>query len=53
MWDQTDEFAKQSRCSIAYYLMSFISKSYKIIFDRAIDTPVYGKDVVYGFNAIQ
>ena len=27
IWDQTDGCAKQYRCSIAYYLMSFLSKS--------------------------
>ena len=26
MWDQTDGCAKQYRCSIAYYLMSFLSE---------------------------
>ena len=26
MWDQTDGCAKQYRCSIAYYLMSYLSK---------------------------
>ena len=27
MWDQTDGCAKQYRCSIAYYLMSYISRT--------------------------
>ena len=53
MWDQTDGCAKQYRCSIAYYLMSYLSKSYKIVFDRAVDTPGHGKYVVDGFNAVQ
>ena len=53
MWDQTDGCAKQYRCSIAYYLMYFLSKSYQIILDRDIDTPGHGKDVVDGFNAVQ
>ena len=48
MWDQTDGCTKQYRCSIAYYMMSFLSKSYQIIFDRAVDKPGYGKDVVGG-----
>ena len=52
MWDQTDACAKQYRCSIAYYLMSYLSKSYQIVLDRAVDTPVHGKDVVYGFNDV-
>ena len=33
--------------------MSFISKSYQIVLDRAVDTPGHGKDVVDGFNAVQ
>ena len=31
----------------------FLSKSYKIILDRAVDTPGHGKDVLDGFNAVQ
>ena len=53
MWDQTDGCVKQYRCSIAYYLMSYLSKSYQIVLDRAVDTPGHGKDVVDGFNAVQ
>ena len=53
MWDQTDGCAKQYRCSIAYYLMSYLSKSYQIILGRSVDTPGHGKDVVDGFNAVQ
>ena len=53
MWDQTDGCAKQYRCSIAYYLMSYLSTSYQIVLDRAVDTPGNGKDVVDGFNAVQ
>ena len=53
MWDQTDGCAKQYRCSIAYYMTSFLSKSYQIVIDRAVDTPGHGKDVVDGFNAVQ
>ena len=53
MWYQTYGCAKQYRCSIAYYLMSYLSTSYQIFLDRAIDTPGYGKDVVDGFNAVQ
>ena len=33
--------------------MSFLSKSYHIVLDRAIDTPGHGKDVVDGFNIVQ
>ena len=50
MWDQTDGCAKQYRCSIVYYLMSYLSKSYQIVIDKAVDTPGNGKDVVDGIN---
>ena len=53
MRDQTDGCAKQYRCSIAYYMMSFLSKSYQNFLDRAVDTPGHVKDVVDGFNAVQ
>ena len=52
MWDQTDGCAKQYMCSIAYYLMSYLSKSYQFFLDRAVDTPGRVKDVVNGFNAV-
>ena len=52
MWDRTDGCAKQYRCSIAYYLMSYLSKPYQIVLDRDVYTPGHGKDVVDGFNAV-
>ena len=33
--------------------MSYLSTSYQIVLDRAVDTPGHGKDVVDGFNAVQ
>ena len=53
MWDQTDRCAKQYRCSIAYYLMSYLSKSYQIVIDRAVDTLSHGQYVVGVFNDVQ
>ena len=53
IWDKTYGCAKQYMCSIAYYLMSFISKLYQIVLDRAGDTSDHVKDVVDGFNAVQ
>ena len=53
MWDQTDGCAKQYRFSIAYYLMYYLSTSYQIVLDRAVDKPAHGKYVVDGFNAVQ
>ena len=53
MWDQTDGCAKKYRCSIAYYLMSYLSTSYQIILHRAVDTPGHGKYIVHGFKAVQ
>ena len=52
MWDQTDACTKQYRCFIAYYLMYYLSTSYQIVVDRAVDTLGHGKDVVDGFNAV-
>ena len=53
MQDQTDGCGKQYMCSIAYYLMSYLSKSPKIVLDRNVDTLGHGKDVVDGLNAVQ
>ena len=53
MWDQIYGYAKKYMCSIAYYLMSFISKSYQIVLGRAVDTPGHGKYVFDGFNDVQ
>ena len=53
MWDQTYGCKNQHRCSIAYYLMSYVSTSYQIVLDRAVDTPGHGQYVVNGFNAVQ
>ena len=53
MWDQIDVCAKQYRCSVAYYLMSYLSKSYQIVLDRFVYTTCHVKDVVNGFNYVQ
>ena len=53
MWDKTYGCTKQYRCSIAYYQIYFLSKSYKVVLDVAVDTPGHGKDVVGGFDTVQ
>ena len=53
MLDQINGCTKLYRCFIAYYLISYLSSSYQIVLDRAVDTPGNGKDVVDGFNAVQ
>ena len=53
MWYQTDGCAKQYRCSIAYYLMSYLSTSYQKFLYRAVDTPGHGKDIMDCFIAVQ
>ena len=53
MWDQTGGYVNHYMFSIAYYLMSYLSKSYQIVLDRAVYTPGYGKDLVGGFNTVQ
>ena len=44
--DQTDGCANHSGCSIAYYLMYFLSKSYQIALYKVIYIPGHGKYVV-------
>ena len=53
IWDQTGGYKNQYRCSISYYLMSFLSKSYQIVIDRDVDTPGHVKYAVDVFNAVQ
>ena len=53
MWDQNYGCAKQYKCFIYYYLMSYLSTSYQIVLEIAVDTPGHGKYVVDGFNAVQ
>ena len=53
MWDQTYGCANQYVGSISYYMISFLSQSYQIVIDRAVDTPGHDKYVVDGFNAVQ
>ena len=31
----------------------YLSTSYQIVLDRAVDTPGHGKDVLDGFNSVQ
>ena len=52
MWDQTYGCANWYRCSIAYYLMYFLSESYQVVLDRSVDIPGHGKDVVDVFDAV-
>ena len=52
MWDKPYECTNQYRCSIAYHLMSFLSKSYQIVLDISVDTAGHGKYVVDNFNAV-
>ena len=44
---------RPKRFSIAYYLMSYLSTSYQIVLDIAVDKPGHGKDVVYDINDVQ
>ena len=53
MLDQTDGCTKQYKCSIAYYLMFYLSQSYQIFLDRPVDTLGHRKYEVDGFNAVQ
>ena len=40
-------------CSIAYYLMSFLSKAYQIVTDKSFDRPGHWKDVLDGLISFQ
>ena len=53
MWYQTDGCSKQYRCSIDYFLMSFLSKLYQTVLYISVYTPGHGIDVLNGFNAVQ
>ena len=53
IWDQTDGCAKQYKCSVAYYKMYVLSKSYQTVIDRAADSSDHGKDILDDFNAFQ
>ena len=52
MWYQTDGCKNQYKCSMAYYLIYFLSKSYQIVLDRAVDTRGHGRDIEDGFNDV-
>ena len=52
IWGNTDGCAEQYICASALYLVSVLSQRHSIIFDWGISTPVYGKKVVGGINAI-
>ena len=43
MWDQTDGCVHKYMCSIAYYLMYFISKLNQNVLDTAVDAPGHEK----------
>ena len=52
IWENTDGCAEQYRRASALYLMSVMSQTYSIIFDRVISAPGHGKEVVDGLNAV-
>ena len=52
MWYHTYGFTKQYHYLYAIYLLYFITLEFGIIIDRAVGSPVHGKDVVGSTNAI-
>ena len=52
IWENTDGYAEQYRCASALSLMSVMLQFYSIIIDRGISSPVHGKEVVDGLNAV-
>ena len=53
MWYQTDGCVNKYRHSVAYYHMSFLSKSYQIVLDIAVDTPDHAKYVMDDYISVQ
>ena len=51
IWENTDGCAEKYRRASTLYLMSVMSQTYSIIFDRGISSPEHGKEVVGGLNA--
>ena len=49
-WENIYLFAYQSRCAIAFYLLSMLSHAHDIIIDLGVGSPVYGKYFVGGLN---
>ena len=52
IWENTDGFADQYRCTSALYLMSVLPLHNPIIIDWCISAPRHGKEVVDGLNAM-
>ena len=52
IWENTDGFAEQYRCTSSLYLMSVIYRCYSVTIDRGISAPGNGKEVVDGLNAV-
>lgn len=52
MWDSTDGCSKQYRCAKAFWLLTYLAVTFKIIIDRAIGAPGHGKGRVDGINAV-
>ena len=50
--EETYGCAKKYRCALAVYFITIVMLTFKIIIDIPIGSPVYGKDVLYGLNAI-
>ena len=50
--ENTDSCADQYKCATSLYLMSVLSQRHLIIFYGGRSTPVHGKEVVGGLNAI-
>ena len=51
IWQNTDGFAEQYRCTTELYLLSMLSHTYNIIIDSGVVAPGYVRYVVDGLNA--
>ena len=50
--ENNDGWGEQYRCASEMYLMSGMSQCSSVIIDWGISEPGHGKEVVYGFNAV-
>ena len=56
MWNNVESSIWMRKTVYVFHCLlsdAFLSKSYQIVLDRAVDTPGHGKYVVDGFNTVE
>ena len=51
IWENMDGCKGQYSCATALYLLSMLAHVYNIIIDCGVVSPVYGREVIGGFNS--